>query len=182
VKVTETKLPGVLILEPQVFGDNRGFFMESFNKKLFENATGYKADFVQDNHSRSKKGVLRGLHYQVQHPQGKLVRVVSGSVFDVAVDIRKSSPNLGQWFGVELNAANNQQLWIPPGFAHGFMVLSETADFLYKTTDYYAPVHERSIIWNDSFINVQWPTIDSKISLAEKDLKGSSFAEADLFD
>jgi len=182
VKVTETKLPGVLILEPQVFGDNRGFFMESFNKKLFEDATGHTADFVQDNHSRSKKGVLRGLHYQVQHPQGKLVRVASGSVFDVAVDIRKSSPNLGRWVGVELNAANNQQLWIPPGFAHGFMVLSDTADFLYKTTDYYAPVHERSIIWNDSFINVQWPTIDSKISLAEKDLKGSSFAEADLFD
>ena len=155
--VTPTKLPGVLILEPKVFGDERGFFFESFNANDFEAATGLRREFVQDNHSRSAKNVLRGLHYQIRHPQGKLVRVVSGEVFDVVVDIRPGSPNYGKWAGVVLSAENKRQLWIPEGFAHGFLVLSEYADFLYKTTDYYHPESERSIAWNDPAIGILWP-------------------------
>jgi dTDP-4-dehydrorhamnose 3,5-epimerase len=157
MKVTRTEIADVLILEPKVFGDARGFFFESYNRKAFREATGVDADFVQDNHSRSARGVLRGLHYQVQQPQGKLVRVVRGAVFDVAVDIRRDSPTYGRWVGVELSEDNHRQLWIPPGLAHGFLVLSESADFLYKTTDYYAPQHERSIAWNDPAIGIDWP-------------------------
>ena len=152
-----TAIPEVLIIEPKVFGDARGFFYESFNQKAFNQATGLNLNFVQDNHSRSAKGVLRGLHYQVQQPQGKLVRVVRGAVFDVAVDIRKSSPTFGKWIGIELSEDNHRQLWVPPGFAHGFMVTSESADFLYKTTDYYAPEHERCIRWNDPDLAIAWP-------------------------
>ncbi len=157
MNVVATALPEVLILEPKVFGDARGFFLESFNQRAFNDATGIDAHFVQDNHSRSTKGVLRGLHYQIQQPQGKLVRVVRGSVFDVAVDIRKSSPNFGRWVGVELTEDNHRQLWVPPGFAHGFLVTSESAEFLYKTTDYYAPAYERCIAWNDPSLAIDWP-------------------------
>ena len=149
MNVIQTAIPGLLILEPKVFGDARGFFMESYNAKAFHDATGLAPNFVQDNHSRSGKGVLRGLHYQIEQAQGKLVRVTRGSVFDVAVDLRKASPTFGQWAGVELSEENNRQLWIPPGFAHGFLVTSDSADFLYKTTDYYAPQFERSLLWND---------------------------------
>ncbi|RZI72589.1 MAG: dTDP-4-dehydrorhamnose 3,5-epimerase [Pseudomonas sp.] len=149
MKVTATRIPDVLVFEPKVFGDARGFFMESFNSRVFDDAVGRHVEFVQDNHSRSARGVLRGLHYQIQQAQGKLVRVTSGAVFDVAVDIRRTSATFGQWVGVELSADNHRQLWVPPGFAHGFLVLSESADFLYKTTDYYAPAHERSILWSD---------------------------------
>ena len=159
MKVIETAIPDLLILEPKVFGDARGFFMESFNARRFQEATGLNVDFVQDNHSRSAKGVLRGLHYQIQQAQGKLVRVVRGSVFDVAVDLRRSSPTFGQWVGVTLSEENNRQFWIPPGFAHGFLVTSDSADFLYKTTDYYAPQHERSIAWNDPSIAISWPAL-----------------------
>lgn len=179
MKVTATKIPDVLILEPKVFGDERGFFMESFNAKKFSQATGLDVTFVQDNHSRSSKGVLRGLHYQLQQPQGKLVRVVSGAVFDVAVDIRQSSPTFGQWVGVELSAENHRQLWVPAGFAHGFLVLSDTADFLYKTTDYYAPEYERCIIWSDPELAVVWP--DESPSLSQKDQLGSFFRNAEFF-
>ncbi|MCP4275876.1 MAG: dTDP-4-dehydrorhamnose 3,5-epimerase, partial [Gammaproteobacteria bacterium] len=154
MKVIETDIPEVLIIEPRVFGDERGFFLESFNANAFKHAADLDLTFVQDNHSRSAKGVLRGLHYQIKQPQGKLVRVVRGSVFDVAVDIRKSSPTFGQWEGTELTADNHRQLWVPPGFAHGFVVLSDSADFLYKTTDYYAPEYERCIIWNDPTIGI----------------------------
>ncbi|MDO5691921.1 MAG: dTDP-4-dehydrorhamnose 3,5-epimerase [Pseudomonadota bacterium] len=164
MKAIETGLPGVLIIEPKVFGDARGFFFESFNQRVFDEITGTNHQFVQDNHSRSTKGVLRGLHYQVQQPQGKLVRVVSGKVFDVAVDIRKDSPKFGQWFGVELSAENQRMLWISPGFAHGFLVLSESADFLYKTTDYYAPQFEASLAWDDPDVGVDWPLAENKIS------------------
>ncbi|HMZ85973.1 MAG TPA: dTDP-4-dehydrorhamnose 3,5-epimerase [Giesbergeria sp.] len=157
MKVIDTALPGVLILEPRVFGDARGFFMESYNRRVFAEVTGQDVEFVQDNHSRSAKGVLRGLHYQLRQPQGKLVRVVRGAVFDVAVDIRRESPRFGGWVGVELSADNQRQLWVPPGFAHGFLVLSESAEFLYKTTDYYAPEHERSILWSDGDIGIDWP-------------------------
>jgi dTDP-4-dehydrorhamnose 3,5-epimerase len=157
MNVVATALPEVLILEPKIFGDERGFFLESFNQRAFNDATGIDAHFVQDNHSRSAKGVLRGLHYQIHQPQGKLVRVVRGSVFDVAVDIRKTSPNFGRWVGVELTAENYRQLWVPAGFAHGFLVTSESADFLYKTTDYYAPQFERCIVWNDPTIGINWP-------------------------
>ena len=157
MNVVATALPEVLILEPKVFGDARGFFFESFNQRAFNAATGLDANFVQDNHSRSVKGVLRGLHYQTQQPQGKLVRVVRGSVFDVAVDIRKSSPQFGRWVGVELSEDNHRQLWVPPGFAHGFIVTSDSADFLYKTTDYYAPAFERCIAWNDPGLAIAWP-------------------------
>ena len=157
MKVIDTALPGVLILEPRVFGDARGFFMESYNRRVFAEVTGQDVEFVQDNHSRSAKGVLRGLHYQLRQPQGKLVRVVRGAVFDVAVDIRRESPRFGGWVGVELSADNQRQLWVPPGFAHGFLVLSESAKFLYKTTDYYAPEHERSILWSDGDIGIDWP-------------------------
>ena len=181
MKVTPTAIPDVLIIEPKVFGDTRGFFMESFNQKAFNAAIGRNVEFVQDNHSRSTKGVLRGLHYQTQQPQGKLVRVVRGSVFDVAVDIRKSSTTFGKWVGVELSDENHKQVWIPPGFAHGFLVLSETADFLYKTTNYYSPIHERCIRWSDSEIDIQWPVMDCEYMVSNKDSMGVSFADADYF-
>ncbi|HMP12205.1 dTDP-4-dehydrorhamnose 3,5-epimerase [Hydrogenophaga sp.] len=182
MKVTPTTIPEVLILEPKVFGDARGFFFESFNQKAFNEATGLDLNFVQDNHSRSAKGVLRGLHYQLlPHAQGKLVRVVRGAVFDVAVDIRKGSPTFGQWVGVELSEDNHRQLWIPPGFAHGFLTLSDSADFLYKTTDYYAPSHERCIAWNDPMIGVQWPEIGVAPLLSGKDQLGLQLSNADVF-
>lgn len=180
MNVIETAIPDVVIIEPRVFGDERGFFLESFNAHAFRDATGLDVSFVQDNHSHSEKNVLRGLHYQIQQPQGKLVRVVSGSVFDVAVDIRKSSPTFGRWTGTELTEDNHRQLWIPPGFAHGFVALSDSADFLYKTTDYYAPEHERCILWNDSTIGIEWP-IDGDPQLSAKDQQGSPLAEAELF-
>jgi len=158
MKVIETKIPGLLIIEPRVFGDERGFFFESYNEKVFNEATGVSPRFVQDNHSKSVKGVLRGLHYQLPpKAQGKLVRVVQGEVFDVAVDIRKGSPTYGQWVGEVLSAENKKQLWIPPGFAHGFLTLSDTAEFLYKTTDYWSPEHERAILWNDATLKIDWP-------------------------
>jgi dTDP-4-dehydrorhamnose 3,5-epimerase len=172
MKVTPTVIADVLILEPRVFGDTRGFFFESFNQKQFDAAVGAHHQFVQDNHSRSGKGVLRGLHYQVQQPQGKLVRVTVGAVWDVAVDIRPQSPTFGQWVGLELSAENQRQLWIPPGLAHGFLVLSETADFLYKTTDYYAPAHERCIRWDDPTLAVAWPDVGVPPSLSAKDQQG----------
>jgi dTDP-4-dehydrorhamnose 3,5-epimerase len=160
MKATRLAIPDVVLIEPKVFGDARGFFFESFNQKAFNEATGTHHSFVQDNHSRSSRGVLRGLHYQIQQPQGKLVRVARGAVFDVAVDIRRSSPTFGQWVGAQLSEDNQHQLWVPPGFAHGFVVLSESADFLYKTTDYYAPQHERSIAWNDPGIAIAWPALE----------------------
>ena len=169
MKVTPTAIPDVLLIEPKVFGDARGFFFESFNRKGFQEATGLDLDFVQDNHSRSGQGVLRGLHYQVEQPQGKLVRVVRGAVFDVAVDIRKGSATFGQWVGMTLSEENQQQMWIPPGLAHGFLVLSESADFLYKTTDYYAPQHERCLAWNDPAIGIEWPIAGAPI-LSAKDM------------
>jgi len=178
--VNPTALPEVLILEPKVFGDERGFFFESFNARDFAQATGLERNFVQDNHSKSAKGVLRGLHYQLQQPQGKLVRVTQGEVLDVAVDIRKSSPHFGKWVGVNLSAANARQLWVPEGFAHGFLVLSETAEFLYKTTDYYGPAHERCIIWNDPTLAIAWP-LDQAPSLSSKDQAGRSLETAELF-
>ena len=170
-QVMQTPLAGVLVLEPKVFGDARGFFFESFNARDFEQATGLKETFVQDNHSKSAKGVLRGLHYQVQHAQGKLVRVTHGAVFDVAVDIRKDSPTFGQWFGLELSAENKKQIWIPAGLAHGFLVTTESAEFLYKTTDYYLPEFERSILWSDPAIGIDWPLhlLDGPPLLAAKD-------------
>ncbi len=175
--VTPTEIPGVLILEPKVFGDDRGFFLESFNQDSFRQATGLDVDFVQDNHSRSRKGVLRGLHYQLPpHAQGKLVRVVSGSVFDVAVDIRRDSPTYGRWVGVSLTAENHRQLWIPPGLAHGFLVTSESADFLYKTTAYYAPSQERSIAWSDPAIGITWP-LEGQPALSAKDAAGTPLSE-----
>jgi len=180
MKATSTAIPDVLVIEPKVFGDARGFFFESFNQKAFEDATGVAPTFVQDNHSRSSRGVLRGLHYQIQQPQGKLVRVVRGAVFDVAVDIRRSSPTFGQWVGVELSEDNHRQLWVPPGFAHGFLVLSEVADFLYKTTDYYAPEHERCIAWNDPEVGVVWPDPGIAPLLSIKDSSGQSLSEAEL--
>jgi dTDP-4-dehydrorhamnose 3,5-epimerase len=179
--VTPTAIPDVLVLAPKVFGDARGFFFESFNARDFAQATGVDAQFVQDNHSKSAHGVLRGLHYQIQHAQGKLVRVVQGQVFDVAVDLRKSSPTFGRWVGVELSADNCRQLWVPPGFAHGFVVLSESAEFLYKTTDYWYPEHERSLLWNDPTIGIEWP-IDAPPQLAAKDQAGKLLARAELFD
>ena len=180
MKVVETSIPDVLIIEPKVFGDERGFFYESFNAATFEAATGLKRQFVQDNHSKSQRGVLRGLHYQIQQPQGKLVRVVAGEVFDVAVDLRKSSPSFGRWFGTHLSAQNQRQLWIPEGFAHGFVVLSESAEFLYKTTDYYAPEHERSLLWNDPELGIQWP-FDEAPQLSAKDQAGKLLRDAELF-
>ncbi len=179
MKVVPTAVADVLMLEPQVFGDARGFFLESFNAKTFAAATGVRVDFVQDNHSRSAQGVLRGLHYQLQRPQGKLVRVVRGVVWDVAVDIRRNSPTFGRWVGMELSEHNQRQLWVPPGLAHGFLVLSESADFLYKTTDYYAPEHERCIAWNDPALGIEWP-IDGAPTLSLKDAAGASFARAEL--
>ncbi|MBT2321957.1 dTDP-4-dehydrorhamnose 3,5-epimerase [Variovorax paradoxus] len=181
MKVTPTAIPDVLVIEPKVFGDARGFFFESFNQRAFDEAVGRHVDFVQDNHSRSAKGVLRGLHYQVQQPQGKLVRVTRGAVFDVAVDIRKSSPTFGQWTGVELTEDNHKQLWVPAGLAHGFLVLSDFADFLYKTTEYYAPVHERAILWNDTTLAIQWPQTGSPPLLSAKDAAGTPLALAELF-
>jgi dTDP-4-dehydrorhamnose 3,5-epimerase len=179
--VTPTALPGVLILEPKVFGDARGFFFESFNQRDFAQTTGLDVQFVQDNHSRSLKGVLRGLHYQIQHPQGKLVRVTQGTVFDVAVDLRRSSPHFGQWDGTVLSAENHRQLWVPPGFAHGFVVTSDSAEFLYKTTDYWYPEHERCLQWNDPAVNVQWP-LQAPPQLAAKDAAGEQLQEAEVFD
>ena len=179
MKVSATALDGVKLIEPRVFGDERGFFMESWNARAFAEA-GIDAAFVQDNHSRSRRGVLRGLHYQIEQAQGKLVRVTTGSVFDVAVDLRKSSPTFGKWFGLELSAENKRQLWIPAGFAHGFLVTSEAAEFLYKTTDYYAPQHERSILWNDPAIGIEWPLQGAPL-LSGKDQKGVLLAEADVF-
>jgi dTDP-4-dehydrorhamnose 3,5-epimerase len=179
-----TAIDGVFILEPRVFGDARGFFMESYNRRAFQQATGLDVDFVQDNHSRSRKGVLRGLHYQVQQPQGKLVRVTSGAVFDVAVDIRRGSPSYGRWVGVELSADNQRQLWVPAGLAHGFVVLSDSADFLYKTTDYYAPQFERSIAWDDPGIGIDWPLAAHGIGqplLSDKDRAGVPLAQAEVF-
>ncbi len=181
MNVIETAIPGLLILEPKVFGDARGFFMESYNAKAFQDGTGLDVTFVQDNHSRSGKGVLRGLHYQVEQAQGKLVRVTRGSVFDVAVDLRKSSPTFGQWAGVELSEENNRQLWIPPGFAHGFLVTSDSADFLYKTTDYYAPQFERSLAWNDPTVGVEWPLAGVAPLLSAKDIAGKPLAECETF-
>ena len=184
MKVTRLAIPDVLLIEPKVFGDARGFFYESFNQKAFNEATGLTVDFVQDNHSRSSKGVLRGLHYQLPpHAQGKLVRVVRGAVFDVAVDIRKSSPTFGKWVGEELSEENNRQVWIPPGFAHGFLVLSETADFLYKTTNYYAASHERSIAWNDAAVGTGWPLdrLDQAPTLSDKDACGLGLERAEVF-
>ncbi len=180
MKVTPTAIADVMVVEPKVFGDARGFFLESFNQQAFNQATGTNFEFVQDNHSRSSRGVLRGLHYQIQQPQGKLVRVVQGAVFDVAVDIRKSSPTFGQWVGVELNADNHHQLWVPPGFAHGFVVLSETAEFLYKTTDYYAPEYERCIVWDDAALAIDW-RYQGAPNLSAKDAQGLSLAQADVF-
>lgn len=183
MKVTPTALPEVLIVEPRVFGDARGFFTESWNERVFNEAVGYPVRFVQDNHSRSSRGVLRGLHFQLPpHAQGKLVRVVSGAVFDVAVDMRKSSPNFGRWEGVELSADNHRQLWIPPGFAHGFLVLSESADFLYKTTDVYAPQAEGAVRWDDAAIGIQWPELGLAPLLADKDARAPLLAEARHFD
>jgi dTDP-4-dehydrorhamnose 3,5-epimerase len=180
MNVIPTALPEVLIVEPKVFGDARGLFFESFNQRAFQEQTGLDLEFVQDNHSRSSQGVLRGLHYQIQQPQGKLVRVARGSVFDVAVDIRRSSPRFGQWVGVELSEDNHRQMWIPPGFAHGFVVTSESADFLYKTTDYYAPEHERCILWSDSQINIHWPQLNH-LKLSAKDQSGLSLSAAEVF-
>lgn len=178
--VIHTAIPEVLILEPKVFGDSRGFFFESFNAKDFANVTGLEVEFVQDNHSRSSKSVLRGLHYQLQQAQGKLVRVTQGAVFDVAVDIRKSSPTFGKWVGCELSDSNHRQLWVPAGFAHGFVVLSESADFLYKTTDYYAPAYERCISWNDPKIGISWPEGITPM-LSAKDQQGKSLEQAEVF-
>ena len=181
MKVIETKIPGLLIIEPRVFGDERGFFFESYNEKAFNEATGIAPRFVQDNHSKSVKGVLRGLHYQLPpRAQGKLVRVVQGEVFDVAVDIRKGSPTYGQWVGEVLSADNKKQLWIPPGFAHGFLTLSDTAEFLYKTTDYWSPEHERAIVWNDETLDIQWPLSGMQPTLAAKDAAAVAFSEAEI--
>ena len=183
MKVISTSIPDVLIIEPKVFGDSRGFFFESFNQKNFSQETGLDVKFVQDNHSRSAKGVLRGLHYQIRQPQGKLVRVVRGAVFDVSVDIRKSSPTFGRWIGVELSEDNYRQLWVPPGFAHGFYVLSESADFLYKTTDYYIPDFERSVLWNDRDIGISWPIgTGAQPTISTKDTNAARLADAEVFE
>ncbi len=180
MKVTATDIPDVLLIEPKVFGDERGFFFESYNAETFNRCLDKPVTFVQDNHSRSKKNVLRGLHYQIKQAQGKLVRVIAGEVFDVAVDIRRNSPSFGSWVGECLSAENKKQLWVPPGFAHGFVVLSDDAEFLYKTTDYYAPQHERCIIWNDPQINIQWPK-EIIPQLSAKDAQGLSLADAEVY-
>ncbi len=180
MQAVETGIPGLLVLEPRVFGDARGFFFESFNQRKFAELTGVGETFVQDNHSRSARNVLRGLHYPIRQPQGKLVRVVAGEVFDVAVDIRRASPTFGRWFGIHLSAENKKMLWIPAGFAHGFVVLSEAAEFLYKTTDYWAPEHERCIIWNDPDIGIDWPLQGAPL-LSAKDAAGQPFREAEVF-
>ena len=181
MKATRLAIPDVVLIEPKVFRDERGFFFESFNQKAFNEATGTHHPFVQDNHSRSAQGVLRGLHYQIQQPQGKLVRVVRGAVIDVAVDIRKSSPTFGQWVAEELSEDNHRQLWVPPGFAHGFVVLSEMAEFLYKTTDYYAPAHERCIAWNDPTLAIDWKLDGRQPLLSAKDAQGLPLTQAELF-
>jgi dTDP-4-dehydrorhamnose 3,5-epimerase len=178
MKVTSCAIPDVLLIEPRVFGDVRGFFYESFNQRAFHAATGVNLKFVQDNHSKSARGVLRGLHYQLHQPQGKLVRVVAGEVFDVAVDIRRDSPTFGQWVGEVLSGDNKRQLWIPPGLAHGFVVLSDTAEFLYKTTDYYTPEHERCIAWNDPTLAIEWPALNGPPQLSAKDAAGMAFLDA----
>ncbi|WP_069863066.1 MULTISPECIES: dTDP-4-dehydrorhamnose 3,5-epimerase [Pseudomonas] len=181
MKITRLAIPDVVLIEPKVFGDDRGFFFESFNQRKFEEAINRSASFVQDNHSRSLKGVLRGLHYQIQNPQGKLVRVVDGEVFDVAVDLRRSSKTFGKWVGALLSAENKHQLWVPEGFAHGFQVLSEQAEFLYKTTDYWAPEHERCIAWDDADLAIEWP-LSQEPTLSDKDRQGQRLSEADVFD
>ncbi|WP_334180938.1 dTDP-4-dehydrorhamnose 3,5-epimerase [Pseudomonas nitroreducens] len=180
MKITHLEIPEVVLIEPKVFGDDRGFFFESFNHRLFEEAIGRPTSFVQDNHSSSVRGVLRGLHYQIQNPQGKLVRVVSGEVFDVAVDLRRSSPTFGSWVGAVLSAENKHQLWVPEGFAHGFVVLSDVAEFLYKTTDYYSPQYERCIRWDDTQLDIKWP-FDFEPLLSEKDSWGASLENAEVF-
>ena len=180
MNLIKTDIPDVVILEPRVFGDARGFFYESFNQQLWREKTGLQTNFVQDNHSRSEKNVLRGLHYQIQQPQGKLVRAIRGMVFDVAVDLRKSSPTFGRWTGAELSEENKRMMWIPKGFAHGFLVLSDSAEFLYKTTDYWAPEHERTIIWNDPDLAIAWPIKNQPI-LSEKDSRGTSLKKAETF-
>ncbi len=182
MKVTHCAIADVLLIEPQVFGDDRGFFFESFNQRVFRETSGLTVDFVQDNHSRSARNVLRGLHYQIKQPQGKLVRVVAGEVFDVAVDIRRSSPTFGRWVGEVLSADNKKQLWLPPGMAHGFVVLSESAEFLYKTTDYWAPEHERCIAWNDPTLAIKWPALNGAPLLSGKDANGQLFVEAEVFE
>lgn len=181
MNIIETSIPEVLLIEPKVYGDERGFFYESYNQREFEKAVGYAVTFVQDNHSRSAKGVLRGMHYQIRQPQGKLVRCSLGAVYDVAVDLRRNSPTFGKWVGYELSAENKRQLWVPEGFAHGFLTLTEYAEFLYKTTDYYAPEHERCISWNDPTLNIDWP-LQSEPILSEKDKRGLAFISADSFD
>lgn len=182
MKVTPCAIADVLLIEPKVFGDDRGFFFESFNQRAFREASGLTVDFVQDNHSKSARNVLRGLHYQIRQPQGKLVRVVAGEVFDVAVDIRRNSPTFGRWVGEILSADNKRQLWVPPGMAHGFVVLSESAEFLYKTTDYWAPEHERCIAWNDPTLAIEWPAMQGAPSLSGKDANGQAFLQAELFE
>ncbi|MEE9322771.1 MAG: dTDP-4-dehydrorhamnose 3,5-epimerase [Granulosicoccus sp.] len=182
MKIIDTTLADVKILEPKVFGDTRGFFLESWNRSLFK-SLGISSDFVQDNHSRSGRGVLRGLHYQIQQPQGKLVRVTHGAVFDVAVDLRRSSPDFGRWVGVELSEENQRMLWVPPGFAHGFYVTSESADFQYKCTEYWAPEHERSLLWNDHDIGIEWPLLEGdEPQLAAKDAEGATLESAETFE
>lgn len=181
MKATHLEIPDVVLIEPEIFGDERGFFFESFNHRKFESAIGRTVQFVQDNHSRSVRDVLRGLHYQVQQQQGKLVRVVHGEVFDVAVDIRRNSPTCGQWVGAYLSAENKRQLWVPEGFAHGFLVLSATAEFLYKTTDYYSPEHERCIRWDDPQLSIEWP-LQGQPCLSSKDQRGAAFEQAELME
>ncbi len=182
MNVISTALPEVLVLEPKVFGDSRGFFFESYNRKTFAADTGLDVEFVQDNHSRSARGVLRGIHYQLVRPQGKLVRAVAGAVWDLAVDLRRSSPRFGRWVGVKLSAENQRQLWVPPGFGHAFVVLSETADFLYKTTDYWYPEHERSVVWDDPDLAIDWPLDGAVPQLAAKDAQAPRLAEAEVYD
>jgi dTDP-4-dehydrorhamnose 3,5-epimerase len=180
MKASPLAIAEVVLLEPKVFGDERGFFFESFNLRAFEDATGMRPNFVQDNHSRSLRNVLRGLHYQIQQPQGKLVRVVHGEVFDVAVDLRRSSPTFGRWVGETISAENKRQLWVPEGFGHAFVVLSDSAEFLYKTTDYYAPAHERCIVWNDPKLGIRWP-LEGPPALSAKDSQGFAFDQAEVF-
>ena len=183
MKLVRTAIPDVIVIEPKIFNDTRGFFYESFNQQAFDEATGTNYQFVQDNHSKSSRGVLRGLHYQLSpKAQGKLVRVVQGKVWDVAVDIRKGSPTFGQWVGEELSADNHKQLWIPPGFAHGFITLSDTAEFLYKTTDYYSPEHERAIRWNDPQLAIAWPLLAKDIQISAKDQQALAFSQAEVFE
>jgi len=181
VNVIRTEIPEVLLLEPKVFGDQRGYFYESYNRRAFSRATGIDPEFVQDNHSRSARNVLRGLHYQIRQPQGKLVRVVSGEVWDVAVDLRRASPTYGRWVGFTLDAESKRMAWIPPGFAHGFLVMSESAEFLYKTTDYYATEHERTLAWNDAELAIAWPLAGAEPMLAPKDAAGTPFARAETY-